>query len=143
MFPPLCILSARAPTGSTNADPPVHWTRRFPDPGARKQLDISYPTNEFVKQVKMWETFESRAMSIVVAHVKGYVVLTRISPVSLMICSCSSSKLPDDVFGPGERPTPPKALKRKKSSKVNISSSFSTAECLAVMQMRWTPGSVF
>lgn len=82
-------------------------------------------------------------MSIVVAHVKGYVVLTCISPVSLMICSSFSSKLPDDVFGPGERPTPPKALKRKKSSKVNISSSFSTAECLAVMQMRWTPGSVF
>lgn len=98
-------LSARAPTGSTNADPPSPWTRRFPDPGARKQLDISYPTNEFVKQVKMWETFESRAMSIVVAHVKGYVVRTCISPVSLMICSSFSSKLPDDVFGPGERPT--------------------------------------
>lgn len=45
-----------------------------PQLGARK-LDISYPTNEFVKQLKSWETFDHSTMAVVVAHVKSFVSL--------------------------------------------------------------------
>jgi len=67
-----------------------------PAPAGRK-LDISYPTTEFVKQLKNWEAFEPGSMAIVIVHVKA-------------------SNLPDDVFGPGEKPGP-KQLKRTKSKK--------------------------
>ncbi|KAF7332675.1 Poly polymerase pla1 [Mycena kentingensis (nom. inval.)] len=50
-----------------------------------RQLDISYPTQEFTKLVRIWEQFEESSMSIVVQHIK-------------------SSALPDYVFDPGERP---------------------------------------
>lgn len=39
--------------------------------GPRK-LDISYPTTEFTKQVKMWEKYDEAAMGIVVRHIKRY-----------------------------------------------------------------------
>ncbi|KAF9478663.1 Poly(A) polymerase [Pholiota conissans] len=56
-------------------------------PGAvgPRKLDISYPTTEFTKLVKMWEKFDESTMGIVVRHIK-------------------SSSLPDNVFDPGERP---------------------------------------
>ncbi|KJA29658.1 hypothetical protein HYPSUDRAFT_31618 [Hypholoma sublateritium FD-334 SS-4] len=56
-------------------------------PGAvgPRKLDISYPTTEFTKLVKMWEKFDESTMGIVVRHIK-------------------SSGLPDNVFDPGERP---------------------------------------
>ncbi|KAF9462051.1 poly-A polymerase [Collybia nuda] len=56
-------------------------------PGAigPRRLDISYPTMEFTKMVKMWETFNEATMGIVVRHIK-------------------SSGLPDNVFDVGERP---------------------------------------
>ncbi|KAJ7194592.1 poly-A polymerase [Mycena pura] len=50
-----------------------------------RQLDISYPTQEFTKLVRVWEKFDESSMSIVVQHIK-------------------SSTLPDHVFDPGERP---------------------------------------
>ncbi|KAF9450935.1 Poly(A) polymerase [Macrolepiota fuliginosa MF-IS2] len=50
-----------------------------------RRLDISYPTTEFTKLVKMWEKFDESTMGIVVRHIK-------------------SSGLPDYVFDPGERP---------------------------------------
>lgn len=50
-----------------------------------RRLDISYPTTEFQKLVKMWEKFDESTMGIVVRHIK-------------------SSALPDYVFDPGERP---------------------------------------
>lgn len=59
-----------------------------------RRLDISYPTTEFVKLVKMWEKYEEPRMGIVVRHIK-------------------SAALPDNVFGPGER-QPKHAQKRAK-----------------------------
>lgn len=61
--------------------------------GPRK-LDISYPTTEFTKQVKMWEKYEESTMGIVVRHIKA-------------------SALPDYVFDQGER-QPRSAQKRPK-----------------------------
>ncbi|KAI0797078.1 poly-A polymerase [Abortiporus biennis] len=61
--------------------------------GPRK-LDISYPTTEFTKLVKMWEKFDEQTMGIVVRHIK-------------------SSGLPDYVFDEGER-QPRSAQKRPK-----------------------------
>jgi len=50
-----------------------------------RRLDISYPTTEFTKLVKMWDKFDEATMGIVVRHIKR-------------------SALPDNVFDPGERP---------------------------------------
>ncbi|EJD53680.1 polymerase [Auricularia subglabra TFB-10046 SS5] len=68
-------------------------------PGAvgPRKLDISYPTAEFTKLVKMWENFDDSKMGIVVRHIK-------------------STMLPDYVFDPSER-QPKQQLKRTKSSK--------------------------
>ncbi|KAJ3903234.1 poly-A polymerase [Lentinula edodes] len=68
-------------------------------PGAvgPRRLDISYPTTEFTKLVKMWEKFDEATMGIVVRNTK-------------------SSLLPDNVFDPGERQPKP-AVKRTKGGK--------------------------
>ncbi|KAI0921175.1 hypothetical protein AcW1_004762 [Taiwanofungus camphoratus] len=68
-------------------------------PGAvgPRRLDISYPTTEFTKLVKMWEKFDDALMGIVVRHIK-------------------STALPDHVFDEGER-QPRSALKRPKTGK--------------------------
>ncbi|KAF8638592.1 hypothetical protein AX17_002133 [Amanita inopinata Kibby_2008] len=74
-----------------------------PGSSGPRRLDISYPTTEFTKLVKMWEKYDEATMGIVVRHIK-------------------SSSLPDYVFDPGERP-PKLAQKRTKgSSKANNSS---------------------
>ncbi|KAF5333209.1 hypothetical protein D9611_002745 [Ephemerocybe angulata] len=52
--------------------------------GPRK-LDISYPTTDFTKMVKMWDKYDEATMGIYVRHIR-------------------SSGLPDNVFDPGERP---------------------------------------
>ncbi|KAF8607577.1 Poly(A) polymerase [Ceratobasidium sp. AG-I] len=62
--------------------------------GPRK-LDISYPTTEFTKQVKMWDQYHEETHGIVVRHIR-------------------SPALPDHVFDGGMRP---KSLKRSKSNK--------------------------
>ncbi|GJE84860.1 poly-A polymerase [Phanerochaete sordida] len=62
-----------------------------------RRLDISYPTTEFTKQVKMWEKFDESLMGIIVRHIK-------------------SAALPDYVFDEGER-QPRSALKRPKTAK--------------------------
>ncbi|KAM6496148.1 polymerase [Amanita muscaria] len=69
-----------------------------------RRLDISYPTAEFTKLVKMWEKYDEASMGIVVRHIK-------------------SISLPDTVFEHGERPAKG-AQKRTKtsSSKTNNSS---------------------
>jgi len=68
-------------------------------PGAvgPRRLDISYPTTEFTKLVKMWEKFDDASMGIVVRHIK-------------------STALPDYVFDEVERQTK-SAQKRPKFSK--------------------------
>ncbi|KAN0097052.1 Poly(A) polymerase central domain containing protein [Tylopilus felleus] len=63
--------------------------------GPRK-LDISYPTTEFTKLVKMWEKYDESQMGIFVRNIK-------------------SSALPDYVFDEGERQ--PRQLKRPKTAK--------------------------
>ncbi|KAJ7869655.1 Nucleotidyltransferase, class I, C-terminal-like protein [Mycena leptocephala] len=50
-----------------------------------RRLDISYPTQEFTKLVRVWEKFDESSMSIVVQNIK-------------------SSMLPDYVYDVGERP---------------------------------------
>ncbi|KAF9782247.1 Poly(A) polymerase central domain-containing protein [Thelephora terrestris] len=54
--------------------------------GPRK-LDISYPTNEFVKMVKTWDKYDPATMGVVVLNIRR-------------------SSLPDDVFDPGEKQKP-------------------------------------
>ncbi|KAG1805722.1 Poly(A) polymerase central domain-containing protein [Suillus subaureus] len=68
-----------------------------------RRLDISYPTTEFTKLVKMWEKYDEDTMGIVVRNIK-------------------SSALPDYVFDEGER-QPKQALKRPKTSKGSGKSS--------------------
>ncbi|KII94657.1 hypothetical protein PLICRDRAFT_693005 [Plicaturopsis crispa FD-325 SS-3] len=64
-----------------------------PDAVGPRRLDISYPTTEFTKLVKMWERFDEVTMGIVVRHIK-------------------STALPDYVFDAGERqPRPQKRMK--------------------------------
>ncbi|KAG8768308.1 polynucleotide adenylyltransferase [Ceratobasidium sp. 428] len=65
--------------------------------GPRK-LDISYPTTEFTKQVKLWDQYHEETHGIVVRHIR-------------------SSALPDHVFDGGVRPVVTKSLKRSKSNK--------------------------
>lgn len=62
-----------------------------------RRLDISYPTMEFTKLVRTWESFDEATMGIVVRHIK-------------------SVALPDYVFGPGER-QPAAPQKRTKGGK--------------------------
>ncbi|KAH9938099.1 Poly(A) polymerase central domain-containing protein [Fomitopsis serialis] len=68
-------------------------------PGSKgpRKLDISYPTTEFTKLVKMWEKYNEPEMGITVRHIKA-------------------TALPDYVFDEGER-QPRATLKRPKSGK--------------------------
>lgn len=68
-------------------------------PGSKgpRKLDISYPTAEFTKLVKMWEKYNEPEMGIIVRHIKA-------------------TALPDYVFDEGER-QPRATLKRPKSGK--------------------------
>lgn len=47
------------------------------DVGPRR-LDISYPTTEFTKLVKMWEKFDEATMGIVVRHIKRFISMAMI-----------------------------------------------------------------
>ncbi|KAG2013182.1 polymerase, variant 4 [Coprinopsis cinerea AmutBmut pab1-1] len=67
-----------------------------------RRLDISYPTQDFSKLVKMWDKYDESKMGIIVRHIK-------------------SSALPDNVFDPGERPAKV-TQKRVKGKSSNISS---------------------
>ncbi|PFH47805.1 hypothetical protein AMATHDRAFT_66822 [Amanita thiersii Skay4041] len=74
-----------------------------PGTSGPRRLDISYPTAEFTKLVKMWEKYDSSTMGITVQNIK-------------------SSGLPDYVFESGER-QPRVAQKRTKApSKTNDAS---------------------
>ncbi|KIK03188.1 hypothetical protein K443DRAFT_677030 [Laccaria amethystina LaAM-08-1] len=68
-----------------------------------RRLDISYPTTDFTKLVKMWEKYDEATMGIVVRHIK-------------------SSGLPDNVFELGERP-PKLVQKRVKGSSKSSNTS--------------------
>ena len=38
-------------------------------------MDISYPTNEFVKMVKTWDKYDNATMGVVVQNIKRCVLL--------------------------------------------------------------------
>ncbi|EKM79958.1 hypothetical protein AGABI1DRAFT_113202 [Agaricus bisporus var. burnettii JB137-S8] len=63
-----------------------------PGSSGPRRLDISYPTIEFTKQVKLWEKYDESTMGLIVRHIR-------------------SSSLPDYVFDPGERP--PKVTQKR------------------------------
>ena len=67
-----------------------------------RRLDISYPTTEFTKLVKMWEKFDEATMGIVVRHIKRLDILRIVQENSKRVIFRSG--LPDNVFDPGERP---------------------------------------
>ena len=37
-----------------------------------RRLDISYPTTDFMKMVKMWDKFDEATMGIFVRHIKRF-----------------------------------------------------------------------
>lgn len=80
-----------------------------------RRLDISYPTTEFTKLVKVWETFDEATMGIVVRHIKRSASYLLIRQAYWLIQKfyCASSALPDYVFDEGER-QPRLAQKRVK-----------------------------
>lgn len=94
--------------------------------GPRK-LDISYPTTEFTKMVKMWDHYDDVLMGIVVRHIKRFVSAiyhfpSPLAPHTLL----NSTALPDYLFENDDR-QPKAALKRTKSGKVRTgSNSFPT-----------------
>ena len=50
-------------------------------PGATvKKLDISYPTNEFQKLVRLWDKYDANSMGLTIRHMKGYVVFLLRTP---------------------------------------------------------------
>ncbi len=93
----------------------VHHSRSFLAKAGSigpRRLDISYPTTEFTKLVKMWEKFDEQKMGIVVRHIKrSPLVQSAFSGVAdAPVCSAA---LPDYVFEEGERQPRP-VLKRPK-----------------------------
>ncbi|GAA5878168.1 hypothetical protein JCM3774_004317 [Rhodotorula dairenensis] len=76
--------------------------------GTRK-LDISYPTNEFTKLVKLWDNYDAETMGVIVRYIK-------------------SSALPPYVFA-GREPELPKTggVKRAKTKKTNGTNASSAA----------------
>ncbi|GAA6011631.1 hypothetical protein JCM8202_004094 [Rhodotorula sphaerocarpa] len=76
--------------------------------GTRK-LDISYPTNEFTKLVKLWDNYDAETMGVIVRYIK-------------------SSALPPYVYA-GREPEPPKTggVKRSKTKKNNGTNASTTA----------------
>lgn len=91
--------------------------------GPRK-LDISYPTNEFTKLVKMWDKYDADTMGVIVRYIKSFVFfcpldsqardVQLIGPVPRL--DLHRSALPAYVHA-GREPEPPKTggLKRAKS----------------------------
>jgi poly(A) polymerase Pap1 len=43
--------------------------------GTRK-LDISYPTNEFTKLVKLWDNYDAETMGVIVRYIKRWADLS-------------------------------------------------------------------
>jgi hypothetical protein len=52
---------------------------------SKRKLDISYPTNDFMKQVKMIDTFEEATMGIVIRHIKSFVLSSISCPSCLPV----------------------------------------------------------
>ncbi|KAG2033642.1 Poly(A) polymerase central domain-containing protein [Suillus americanus] len=86
-----------------------------------RRLDISYPTTEFTKLVKMWEKYDEDTMGIVVRNIKRSCNLMR-QVIPSDLTHFTSSALPDYVFDEGER-QPKQALKRPKTGKGSGKSS--------------------
>lgn len=72
-------------------------------------MDISYPTNEFVKMVKTWDKYDNATMGVIVQNIKRCALLVKWLTL-LDVDATPRSLLPDYVFDAGERHKP--ALKR-------------------------------
>jgi poly(A) polymerase len=55
----------------------------------KRKLDISYPTNDFMKQVKMIDSFEEATMGIVIRHIKRCASPLKRLAVSVLIADVS------------------------------------------------------
>ena len=51
-----------------------------------RRLDISYPTTEFIKLVKLWEKYEESSMGIIVRHIKRFVLCDIYLSSKLELC---------------------------------------------------------
>jgi len=58
-----------APASVALALTPIFTLSKAGSTGPRR-LDISYPTTEFTKLVKLWEKYDENTMGIVVRHIK-------------------------------------------------------------------------
>lgn len=47
---------------------------------APRKLDISYPTNEFTKLVKMWDKYDPDTMGVIVRYIKSCVIRSPLPP---------------------------------------------------------------
>ena len=109
-----------------------------------RRLDISYPTTEFSKLVKMWEKFDELKMGIVVRNIKRSSSVFPSPHLRLCIIYASylfSSSLPDYVFDEGER-QPRQALKRPKKEVRSNSSADSELVFTYLLRSRPTIGQI-
>ena len=64
--------------------------------GSSKQLDISWPSQEFFEKCRTWEPYDANGMNVCLSVAKGY-------------------ELPDELFEEGEtKPIKPIKAKRKR-----------------------------
>ncbi len=107
------------PLGTTGKE--THDEGRSAGSTAPRKLDISHPTTEFTRQVKLWDKYDESTMCIAVRHIKRYAVLLLVyeAPTNAR----DSAQLPDYVFDEGERQ--PRSQKRPKN-KVRLSLSACT-----------------
>ncbi|KAF7789337.1 hypothetical protein EIP86_000281 [Pleurotus ostreatoroseus] len=65
-----------------------------------RRLDISYPTSEFTKLVKMWEKYEEASMGIIVKHIKRSSLSTA-EPISATPSTTSTLRQPSNGLPSG------------------------------------------
>ncbi|KAI0353127.1 polymerase [Trametes cingulata] len=82
-----------------------------------RRLDISYPTAEFIKMVKLWDKYDETAMTIAVRHIKH-------------------TALPDCVFDPGEREAAARPKKRTRGIKDSPAPAAKRSRTESVVQSR-------
>lgn len=91
--------------------------------GPRK-LDISYPTNEFIKLVKMWDKYDPETMGVIVRYIKRCALIVPSLSPRIDVGLTNSSALPSYVHE-GREPDPVVkvgGIKRSNPSKVRLTS---------------------
>lgn len=98
-----------------------------------RRLDISYPTTEFTKLVKMWEKFDENKMGIVVRHIRRYTILRFPLPTLIVL---ASAILPDYVFDEGERQ--PRLAQKRPNTKVCKFDAFKKIPLTSILHLHKT-----